>query len=295
MAIFYFLGRAFARNWQEIHSFHFNFDFFILGFASLIYAFSFFALAVGWWLILIYLHHPIGLYEAFLYFCITQPAKYIPGKIWIAVTRMRFCKPHGVSNSITLLSTGIESAMEIFAGSYISIIAILQSNALGKTSFWGAIVASGLGLLVLYPPIFYFLINIFLKIVRKPLLHKDRHVSFAKLLLLQIVYIAGIAGLSLSHFFFLQSFVPISISHLPFILGIGGFSYVASILALFVPSGFGVREGIWYLAMKRVSVPHVALIFSFASRIWTMIVEAILLFVALPLLWVHRRNLHKML
>lgn len=290
LAIFYFLGQEFLKNWEQIRTFPFQWNLPILALASLFYAAAFTIFAVGWWLLLRYLHHPIPLLETILYFFITQPAKYIPGKIWIAVTRMKFCKPHNVPNSMTLLTTGIEAAMEILAGSYISLIAILQTDLFGKYSTLGTIVITVIGLVLLVPEIFYFFINLYLRIVKRESIQKHERVSFLKLLLLQINYALGMFLLGLSQLFFLQAFAPVGREHFPILMSIGAFSYVASILAIFTPSGLGVREGVWYLALKGITAPHIAIIYAFVSRLWTIVIEAILLFIFLPILWIRKRR-----
>lgn len=298
LAVFYFLGKELLRNWKQISSYSFQFNWSLLLFSSFLYALAFFIFAAGWYLILYYLKQPIRFIETILYFFITQPAKYVPGKIWIAVMRMKFCKPHGVPNSITLLTTGIEGVMEIFAGIYISIIAILQTEFLQKFSLWWTFLLTALGLTLLVPEIFYFFINLYLKIVKQETLPRDHRASFYQLLFLQITYLAGIFLLGLSQAFFLQSFVPIDIKYLPVLISIGGFSHVASILAVFTPSGLGVREGVWYLALKSIMANHIALIYSFVSRLWTIVIEALLLFMCLPILWLrknHKKTVQKTL
>lgn len=293
LAIFYFLGRQFAHDWEKIKTFSFDFNFGLLSLSVILYIITFFFLSLGLTLVLKYFHKQIPFYENWLYFCITQPAKYIPGKIWIAVARMKFFKKHEIPNAITLLATGTESVLEIFAGAYISLIAILQTDILGNSSFWGTIVVSGLGLLFLYPPVFYFFINLYLKIVKLPPLERHQRASFLKILLLQAIYIAAMAGFGVSHLVFLQSFAPVSAQYFPFLISIGSFSYVASIIALFAPSGLGVREGVWFLALKTIITSPIAIIYAFASRIWTIVIEAILLFIALPMLWITQRRAKK--
>jgi uncharacterized membrane protein YbhN (UPF0104 family) len=290
LALFYFLGREFFHNWEKIRSYQFHFNFSLLAIASIIYVLSFIIFAFGWFLILGYLHHPISLTETILYFLVTQPAKYIPGKIWLPVARMKFCKHNQVPHSITLLSTGIEGMFEILGGTYISILAILQMPTFGEFAIWGTLVLSVLGLLIMCPPVFYFFVNIYLKIVRRPPIGKDLRVGFTNLLLLQILYIVGVLGLGFAQLFFLQSFAPVSSEYMPFLISIGVFSYIGGMVAVFAPAGLGVREGVWYLALKGITMPHIAMIYAFVSRLWTIVVEFILLLIALPILWLQRRN-----
>ena len=290
VAIFYFLGREFWHNWNQIRSYEFHFNLPVLGMASLVYAIAFGVLSFGWYLILRYLNHGFSFGDALLFFCMTQPAKYIPGKIWLPVARIKCCKSRGVPGSITLLSTGIEGVMEIFAGAYVSVIALLQTDFFGRSSVIGTILISVIGLGVLIPPVFYFFINLYLSIVKLPHIEKHQRVSFWKLLLLQIIFITGVLGLGISQFLFLQSFAPVALSQAPFLISVGIFSYIASVLAFFAPGGLGVREGIWYVALKSVGTASVALIYAFSSRLWTIVVEALLLFISLPLFLLKQRR-----
>lgn len=293
VAIFYFLGKQFAHDWDKIKTFSFDFNFELLSLSVVLYIITFFFLALGLHFILKFFHKPIPLRENLLYFCITQPAKYIPGKIWIAVARMKFFKTHNVPNPVTLLATGTESIMEIFAGAYISLVAILQTDIFNSSSVWATIIISGLGLVFLYPPVFYFFINLYLRITKLPLIEKNQRVSFLKIVLLQIIYVIAMGGFGVSHLVFLQSFVPVSAEYFPFLISVGSFSYVASIIALFAPSGLGVREGVWFLTLKAIVTSPIAIIYAFASRIWTIAIEAILLFIALPVFWITQRRVKK--
>lgn len=293
LTIFYFLGRQFAHDWDKIRTFAFDFNFSLLSLSIALYAITFFFLALGLHFILKFFHKPIPFRENLLYFCITQPAKYIPGKIWIAVARMKFFKTHDVPNPVTLLATGTESVMEIFAGAYISLVAILQTDIFNSSSVWATVIISGLGLVFLSPPVFYFFINLYLRIVKLPMIEKNQRVSFLKIVSLQIIYVIAMGGFGVSHLVFLQSFAPVSSEYFPFLISVGSFSYVASIIALFAPSGLGVREGVWFLALKTIVVSPIAIIYAFASRIWTIVIEAILLFIALPALWIKERGNNK--
>lgn len=289
IAVIYFLGDLVADNWSHVKGYTFNFDLPILIAASLAYVATLFISSIGWFLTLSYLHSPLSLSRAFIYSCITQPAKYIPGKIWVAVTRMKFCKAQHIPNSITLLSTGIEGVMEILAGTYISLIAMFNIPLFARFSFGGPLVIAIIGVTLMIPRIFYFIVNLYLRIVKQKLLPKDKHTTFLKLILLQAVYLLAMFGIGASQFLFLQSFAPVPSSAAPLFISVGAFSYVVSIIA-FTPSGLGVREGIWYLALKRIATPSVALIYAFASRIWMIIIEAILLFICLPIALVLERR-----
>lgn len=289
-AIFYFMGREFLQNWDQIRTFDLNFDYSALIFASFLYAAAFFVLTIGWYLLLKYFHHPIPFIKALIYFLITQPAKYIPGKVWIAVARMKFCKPYNIPHSITLLTTGVEGVFEILGGTYIALFALFYYPVLGEFSAWKFIALSCIGIFLLFPPVFYFLINIYLRIVKREPMQKLQRMSFFKLLFLQIVYIIGMLLLNLASAIFLQSFAPVDVSQIPLLVSIGALTTTVSILAVFVPAGLGVREGVWYLALLPLTAKNVAMIFALLSRLWMIILEALFAAIGLAAVAIRRRK-----
>src|SRR3989338_5079647 len=115
LAVIFFLADEFVIHWQKIREFEFRFNFAVLGAASAVYVTFCLLLGIGWNMIFRCLHVKFGLIDTVLCFCTTYPAKYIPGKIWTTVSRMKFCATHKVPHSMTILSSGIEGALEILA------------------------------------------------------------------------------------------------------------------------------------------------------------------------------------
>lgn len=181
--------------------------------------------------------------------------------------------------------------MEILAGTYIGLLGLIYTPLLHRFSRIGIGLILIAGFLLLIPKIFYFCVNTYLKLVKRPLIVRSQQVSFGRLLSLQLIYIVALLGIGLSQVLFLKSFVAIPLGALPVLISIGAFSYVASILAFFTPSGLGVREGIWVFALRSLVRPHIALIFALVSRLWTIIVEALLVSIALPIYWLRRKKL----
>lgn len=276
LSIFYFLGNEVIKNWEQISAFEFHFNIPFLLLSCVTYATAFGAFGLGWALLLRCMgcHIPLG--KNLLYFFISQPAKYIPGKIWLAVARLKYCSEHGVSKSIAVLSTFFEAEMEVFAGAYITLFTLMQSELLGAHAKIGLYVLAACGVVFLIPRVLYFFINLYLKVLKHEPVPQEKHADFKTLFGLQLIYIIGMGLLGISHLLFLKSFVDIPAAGATFIISVTVFSYIAGIVAIFTPSGLGVREGVWFLALKNLAGPHTALIFSFISRLWTIVVEVIL-------------------
>ncbi|PIQ77142.1 hypothetical protein COV82_06110 [Candidatus Peregrinibacteria bacterium CG11_big_fil_rev_8_21_14_0_20_46_8] len=285
ISIFYFLGKELSANWAQIRAYDFDFDIPTLAAATLALAASYAVLAFGWFLLLVVFRHPIALHRVVPYFFITQPAKYIPGKVWLAVARLKFCNAHNVPPKITFLSTFEEGSLEALAGVYVSVLAILQMPELSKYSLWGVVAIILFGLILLIPHVFYFFINLYLRGLRHPQIPQEKWVSFGQLFILQVTYVVGLLGFGIAQLTFLQSFAPVAVQHIPFLVSIGALSIVAGVVAIFAPGGLGVREGVWYLALQSITAPHIALIYAFVSRFWMIVIEALLAVAALPIVW----------
>ena len=62
--------------------------------------------------------------------------------------------------------------------------------------------------------------------------------------------------------------------------GIYGISCIIGILAIFAPSGIGVREGIMVLGLGLVMPSEYAVIISIVSRLWMSVSELVLIGIA---------------
>ena len=72
------------------------------------------------------------------------------------------------------------------------------------------------------------------------------------------------------------AFYPVPASQWLYIGGIYGLSTIIGILALFAPSGLGVREGILMAGLLLIMPEEYAMTISLISRIWQTVAEIIL-------------------
>ncbi len=292
-AVFFVLGGEVSSQWHLIKNYEFNLKWHLVLLASGVYSISFFLLATGWWLLLRNINSPIKFSDAVIYFFISLPCKYIPGKIWGAVARAKLCKKYSVSTSVCFLTTGMEGIMEILAGIYISLFAVLSSSEFGQSAKIGAAAFVVLGLFLLIPRIFYSFVNIFLRLTHQPIIEREGRVGVKKLLVVQVVFGIAMLLMGLSQVIFLKALTHVPMKYTLYLISLGTFSYVASVLAFFTPGGLGVREGVWYIALKGIVIEYIGLIFALVSRLWTMIVEAILFVIALGFFLLVRENSEK--
>ena len=77
-----------------------------------------------------------------------------------------------------------------------------------------------------------------------------------------------------------RSIYPIPVSEFLYISGVFGLSCIIGILAIFSPSGIGVREGILLMGLMVVMPEEYAMIIALVSRLWMTVSELVLVGVA---------------
>jgi hypothetical protein len=87
------------------------------------------------------------------------------------------------------------------------------------------------------------------------------------------LYVANWVLFGVALFVFIRSFYPLEWGYVLFLAGAFSFASMLGILALFAPSGLGVREGVLALFLRRIMPESVALVVSVASRVWVTLVE----------------------
>jgi uncharacterized membrane protein YbhN (UPF0104 family) len=87
---------------------------------------------------------------------------------------------------------------------------------------------------------------------------------------------------------FVSSIHPIPLNDWFVIAGSFAAAYIVGLLALFVPGGLGVREGILALFLAGLVGSGVAVAISFGQRLWFTIIE--LTFVLIAIIFMRRKN-----
>ena len=77
------------------------------------------------------------------------------------------------------------------------------------------------------------------------------------------------------------SIYPVPASQFLYVAGIDGLSCIIGILAVFTPSGLGVREGIILLGLGLIMPKEYAVIISLVTRLWQTVAEFMLIGIAI--------------
>ena len=214
-------------------------------------------------------------------------AKYVPGGVWTPTARVVALRRFGVRETpVVLASILLEAGLSAVAGVIVfvaglAIIGGADAPLLPLAAF-GVLIS-----ILLYPPVFARAASRLLRpfgaseVARLP-----ARTAFELLGFYALTWPLGGAGL----FFLLRSVGgDPAISSIPFLGGTAAVGAIVAVLAIFAPSGLGVREASMYGLLLAVVAEAVALGTIVLNRLVITLVEAALLLVGALLL---RRRRH---
>jgi uncharacterized membrane protein YbhN (UPF0104 family) len=147
-----------------------------------------------------------------------------------------------------------------------------QHTAVGRLAPLLGLVACGL-VIATHPRVLRWGLNLALRAVRRPpvalsLAWRDVLVWTA---LMALNYLLLGAGFHL----LLSGLVDVPLALYPFISGAFAVAGVVGVLALFAPSGIGVREGVMAVVLSAVMSPGLAAVAALVSRVWITLAEGL--------------------
>jgi glycosyltransferase 2 family protein len=284
----YFFYRAFQRNWDSIREHEFQLEPGYLLLAALG------ALATNLLATLAWSSSVNGLSSARIGFRQSVAAvnasgltKYIPGKIWSYALQMYWLDGLGISKAlvlyVNLMNLAISLGMTLILG--LSCLAISSapvplSMLLGAL---GALLVLDAVAVLFNGPLIRWLFSLLGKATRRELSYF--HVQPALLLRLHAIHLlAACTSGGAAYVFCFAIGYPLSADRGLVVIGSSLVADVAGFVAIIVPGGIGVREGLMYALLGGSMSGSMAIVMPVASRLLNMGVDIVLGAVAFKLL-----------
>ncbi len=285
-----FLVWYFWKNWDEFSDKIKNVDMGIFVFSMLFYFVYKYTLASLWHYITKINDCSISYEKAVTSYLYSILGKYIPGKVFMLAARLTYYKEENAPLSKVTVCFFIENVCTLLGAAMLFIISLFFfPNSLLEDYKWLTLLLIVAFFVCIHPKI----INFFLRIVGK-LFKKNLEIpmKYSQMLKVVLLFIGNWLIIGVGFFILTKSIYPaIELSHLLFCAGIWGVSAIMGILAVFAPSGLGVREGIIVAGLMLIMPEGDAMIISVVSRLWQTIPE--LLLVALAFLYSRIRKMTK--
>jgi hypothetical protein len=274
-AIFVFLGKMVWDHWSQVRDTPFTLQPFPFILSTFIFAFSYFIQVWAWYLITLRLGIALSPSESLRSWFYSQLGKYLPGKVWLLLGRFYFYESRGKSKEAVSVALYLEMATMIMAAGLVFLAALIFHKEIGlvfswRQSGWMALLFL-LGLVSLHPRVLQKILNgLLVRLNREPI---SLPISYSHILwILSVCIVCWVVG-GIGFYFFVESVYPGVGRHILFLTGALAIASTLGLVAVFAPSGLGVREGALVYLLSFVMATPVAVILTVLSRIWMTLIE----------------------
>ena len=274
-AIFLYLGEMVWDNWNQVRDASFTFEGLPLLASTLIFAFSYFIQIWAWYLITLRLRIALSPSETLESWFYSQLGKYLPGKIWLVLSRFYFYESRGKSKKNVSVALYLELVTMIAASAVIFLAVLILHRGLGFLYSWGLygwlVLLFLFALAFLHPKVLQKILNgVLVRWKREPI---SLSISYSDILwILSVCILSWVVG-GIGFYLFVDSFYPVTSQYIFFLTGALAASSMLGLIAIFAPSGLGVREGALVYLLSFLMATPIAVIISVLTRIWMTLIE----------------------
>ena len=214
--------------------------------------------------------------------------KYIPGKVFMLAARLTYYKEEEAQLSKVTVCFFIENVCTLLGAAMLFIVSLFFfPNELLENYKWLTLLLIAAFFVCIHPKIINFVLRLIGKIFKKNL---EIPMKYSQMLKVVLLFIGNWLIVGFGFFILTKSIYPAAEwSQMLYCAGIWGVSAIMGILAIFAPSGLGVREGIIVAGLMLIMPQSDAMVISVVSRLWQTIPE--LLLVAMAFVYSRTRRL----
>jgi glycosyltransferase 2 family protein len=275
LAIVWFAGRSLARNWEQLRTQPLDWRLqpgWVL--LSCLVVWSMYAiLIVAWRRMLGAWGQPLDGWTAARIWTVSSLGKYVPGKVWAVAGMALMSKDAGIAPWAATGSAVILQALAVGTGAAVAACTgagALESARPGiRVALLALVAASVTGIvLLLWPPVLRRLLSLAGSDLTGGTAPAAGGIAFG----IASNFVAWV-GYGVALWLLARGILPDS--GLTLLLAIAAFaaSYLAGFLALLVPGGFGVREGLLILMLQGPMGIGAATVLALASRLLLTVTE----------------------
>jgi glycosyltransferase 2 family protein len=230
--------------------------------------------AYGWWTTMRLLGYPLPFGRSVRIIYHSALARYLPGQVWYAVSRVYLAEREGVPRLVTAVSIGIETAMIVVGAVLVSALSLSVWHA---APVWlGAIILAAFLGVVLQPRLLFGALNrVLVRLGRTPI---EVRLSSRDMARLVWPYTLNWLVYAIMAFALTASLYPtLSWTQAPAVGGLITAAWLIGFLTIIVPQGLVVREGLIFTFLTTlVGVPApVATAAAVLLRAWSTLGEAL--------------------
>ena len=270
-----FLGRYFYRNREDYAKLDVKINWWVFSAAVVMHFIYKIMQASLWHYITILNDCSIKWFNAVVAYLYSILGKYIPGKVFMLLARIPAYEEEGKSIGKVSVSFLIENVCTLLGAAFLFLLSLIFIPADVLADFgkykWATLLLVVIFFVCINPKIINFFLGILQKITKKDNLKIP--ITYPQMIKVVVLFILNWIVLGIGFYMVAYSIHVIPISEMLYVAGVFGLSVIIGILAIFAPSGLGVREGILVLGLSFIIPKEYAVIISIVSRLWMTVSE----------------------
>lgn len=203
--------------------------------------------------------------------------RYIPGTAPWILGKIYFAAQKGISKNKLAVSSLLEAALQIIVQMLFALSLLVFDSRLDIVSMDMKVVIAVAILccvIVLIPAVFNWIVARAYKLIKRKSLPLEHYADTATVSKGFGLYTVGSIISSLSLFFIAKTVYPeLPYDQIFFVMGVGTLAGAVSMLAVFAPSGIGVREGIQLALLSLIMPTEIALVVTVVTRLWSVVID----------------------
>ena len=279
LIIFCFLSKTLFDNWQKVKDYDFSFNYFYL-IISFIFVISGIIILFFIWNRILRIIEPnkkISYFKAVQIVTYSWFGRYLPGKAWMFLGKIYLGQKQGLSKKILTISVIYEIILSVASAFLFALIFLGASFGMERPNFYIiSLVAVFIGFFFVHPKVFNFIFNFILRKFKRTEVSLSSFLTYQNIIEIVFYYFIAYTLNGTAFFFLIKSFVYLPFCDMIGIIGLFNLASVLGIIALFAPSGIGVREGVLVAFLQFYFPVGIAILISLISRIWATLSEIII-------------------
>ncbi|MBE6888748.1 MAG: flippase-like domain-containing protein [Ruminococcaceae bacterium] len=270
-----FIVWYFVQNWTEISEKLCEVNIGVFLFSMLFYFVYKLTLASLWHYITLINGCSVKYEKAVTSYMYSLLGKYIPGKVFMLAARLTCYKEEGAPLSKVTVCFFIENVCTLLAAALMFVVSLFFfPNELLGGYRWITFLLIAAFFALIHPRVINMVLKLIGKLVKKPL---EIPMKYSQMLKVVLLFVGNWLIIGAGFYILASSVYPaLELSQMLFCAGIWGVSAIIGILAIFAPSGLGVREGILVAGLMMIMPESEAVVIAVISRLWQTIPELVL-------------------
>jgi len=279
--ICFFLIKTLYKNWLQVRTYTWHFNYALLIFSFLILMVTFILIVFIWLRILHKMNARLPFQKAFKIWFIAALGRYMPGKIWQLIGMTYLANKEGVPVEKSASSAILAQALTVIPGVILAVLTLVFFIPVDNKCIYFTLLLLPISVVIAYPPFLERIINFFSGKLGRPKIHIDA--KFKDIIVLMLFYLAGWLLYGIAFFLFTRSITDVPLEYLSVFPGIYAAAYLIGLFAIFVPAGLGIREGMLTTLLSFYFPPAISTAIALGARLWFTLAEFMCVLISLKL------------